>query len=143
MAPKKPTGTTGADLVRFYTSWAKDEGVDLDPSDVSLIERLSAATDAARELEAAVIRSGAVVLTEAGNAKPHPALPALRGQTELCAKLTTMIDRRITDAAAGDDAVNRGGVRPFETRGMYSKAATGDTPPAVRLPARTPRTKRR
>lgn len=137
MPPRKRTaGTTGAALREHYTEWAREEGVDLDPSDHALIERLAAATDAARDLEASITRNGAVIVTETGYEKPNPALTALRGQTELTAKLVTVLDRRITDAAS-DTPINRGGVAPFAVRGQYDKTGTDAAPTAARKPSRT------
>lgn len=143
MPPKKrATGTTGEAIRAFYTTWAADEGLELDVTDLALLERLAKATDLAARIEAQIDADGPMLTTERGTSKPHPGLPALRGEVELAAKLTVLLDKRIEDAAAGDDAVNRGGVRPFETRGQY-RTGTDDTPAAVRRPARTPRTKRR
>ncbi|OZC31220.1 hypothetical protein [Gordonia polyisoprenivorans] len=140
---RTPAGVTGAALRRHYLDWANDEGIDLDPSDHALIERLVQATDIARKLEAAINRDGVIVVTPATLAeKPHPALPSLRGQTELSAKLITVLDKRIQDAAS-DTPVNRGGVAPFAVRGQYDKTGTDDTPAtAIRRPSRTPATKR-
>ena len=139
---RKPSGVTGAALRRHYTEWAREEGVDLDPSDHALIERLAVVTDTARDLEASIARVGAVVITpETGAEKPNPTLPALRGQTELAAKLIHTLDRRISDAASGTPA-HTGGVQPFTVRGQYDNTAkTGttddDAVSIARKPSRT------
>ncbi|MGV9672311.1 hypothetical protein ACWDPV_17230 [Gordonia sp. NPDC003504] len=132
------TGTTGAALRKHYTEWAASEGVDLDPSDHALIERLAVVTDTARDLEASIARVGAVVVTpETGAEKPNPTLPALRGQTELAAKLIHTLDRRISDAASGTPA-HTGGVAPFTVRGQYdNKTGTDDAVSIARKPSRT------
>ena len=143
MPPKKraTTGTTGAALKAHYVEWAREDGVDLDPSDQSLIERLAVATDLARKLEASISKTGPVVVTPVtGAEKPNPLLPSLRGQTELCAKLVHTLDRRISDAASGTPA-HTGGVQPFTVRGQYDTAKTGtddgETAAAARKPSRT------
>lgn len=140
MAPKKPTGTTGEAIRAFYTTWAADEGLELDVTDLALLERLAKATDLAARIEAQIDADGPMLTTERGTSKPHPGLPALRGEVELAAKLTVLLDKRIEDAAS-DQPANRGGVAPFATRGQY-RTGTDDTPAAVRKPARTPRKRR-
>ncbi|GAA4661659.1 hypothetical protein [Gordonia humi] len=136
---------TGEQLREHYVGWAQDEGVTLDPSDLALIDRLVTATDFARDLEHKLATVGAVLLTAHGTEKANPLLAASRSQAELTAKLVTVLDRRIGDAAA-DDVPNRGGVQPFATRGPYapSKTGTDDEPVATsRRPARTPRKRAR
>ncbi|WP_331436287.1 hypothetical protein RND64_20245 [Gordonia sp. w5E2] len=142
MTTKRKPSTTGAALRRHYTEWAREEGVDLDPSDHALIERLAVATDLARKLEASIAKTGPVVITPVtGVEKPNPLLPSLRGQTELCAKLVHTLDRRISDAASGTPA-HTGGVQPFTVRGQYDNTAkTGttddDAVSIARKPSRT------
>lgn len=139
---RKPSGVTGAALKAHYVDWAREEGVDLDPSDHALIERLAVATDLARKLEASISKTGPVVVTPVtGVEKPNPLLPSLRGQTELCAKLIHTLDRRISDAASGTPA-HTGGVQPFTVRGQYDNTAkTGttddDAVSIARKPSRT------
>lgn len=141
MPPKKrATGATGDAIRAFYTKWAADEGLELDVTDLALLERLAKATDLAARIEAQIDADGPMLTTERGTSKPHPGLPALRGEVELAAKLTVLLDKRIEDAAA-DQPANRGGVAPFATRGQY-RTGTDDTPAAVRRPARTPRKRR-
>lgn len=141
MPPKKrATGTTGEAIRAFYLSWAADEGLELDVTDLALLERLAKATDLAARIEAQIDADGPMLTTERGTSKPHPGLPALRGEVELAAKLTVLLDKRIEDAAS-DQPANRGGVAPFATRGQY-RTGTDDTPAAVRKPARTPRKRR-
>ena len=139
---RKPSAVTGAALKAHYVDWAREEGVDLDPSDHSLIERLAVATDLARKLESSISKTGPVVVAAVtGVEKPNPLLPSLRGQTELCAKLVHTLDRRISDAASGTPA-HTGGVQPFTVRGQYDNSGKtgtddGETAAAARKPSRT------
>ncbi|TWS19392.1 P27 family phage terminase small subunit [Tsukamurella asaccharolytica] len=135
---KPPAGTTGAALTAHYTGWAADEGVQLDPSDVALLERLARATDAVIELDKA-LSSGVTETGPTGAVKVHPALSARRAEVEQIARLVVLLDRRIEEASAGLDPADRPGVRgvkPFETRGSYGPRSTGTDGTASALPRR-------
>ena len=142
-ATDQPTTITGAQLRAHYAAEAKAAGLELDDADLALIDRLVAATDAARQVEDEMTRSGAVLLSDAGTPRRNPLVSDLRGLVETCAKLTTALDRRLADAAA-DGPTDRGGTRPFATRGPYAAATgTDDAPAATRRPSRTPRKRSR
>lgn len=136
MPPRAPA-VTGKVLREHYIREATDAGLALDDADESLIARLAAATDAARQVEAELARSGAVLISETGTPRRNPLVADLRALSETIARLTVLLDRRIADTT-GTGPADRGGTRPFQTRGSYDKAKTGtDAAPAVRRPART------